>query len=75
MKKSKKLGLRVRSLNVGTMTGKATELIDIMQRRKVDILCVQETAWKGSKTRSFGAFNLIKLQSCFMMMWMERELE
>ncbi|KAK3508727.1 hypothetical protein QTP70_004272 [Hemibagrus guttatus] len=26
-----------------------------MQRRKVDILCVQETRWKGSKTRSIGA--------------------
>ncbi|KAK3543276.1 hypothetical protein QTP70_014062, partial [Hemibagrus guttatus] len=26
-----------------------------MERRKVDILCVQETRWKGSKTRSIGA--------------------
>ncbi|KAK2913101.1 hypothetical protein Q8A73_007214 [Channa argus] len=37
------------------MTGKARELIDMMQRRKVDILCVQETRWKGSKARSLGA--------------------
>ncbi|KAK2899617.1 hypothetical protein Q8A73_012746 [Channa argus] len=27
----------------------------MMQRRKVDILCVQETRWKGSKARSLGA--------------------
>ncbi|KAK3524437.1 hypothetical protein QTP70_028665, partial [Hemibagrus guttatus] len=26
-----------------------------MERRKVDILCVQETRWKGSKARSMGA--------------------
>ncbi|KAK3552014.1 hypothetical protein QTP70_031598, partial [Hemibagrus guttatus] len=26
-----------------------------MERRKVDILCVQETRWKGSKARSIGA--------------------
>ena len=26
----------------------------MMQRRKLDILCVQETKWKGSKARSIG---------------------
>ncbi|KAK3566416.1 hypothetical protein QTP86_032264, partial [Hemibagrus guttatus] len=31
---------------------KGRELADMMERRKVDILCVQETRWKGSKTRS-----------------------
>ncbi|KAK3572375.1 hypothetical protein QTP86_032601, partial [Hemibagrus guttatus] len=35
--------------------GKGRELADMMERRKVDILCVQETRWKGSKTRSIGA--------------------
>ncbi|MCJ8736312.1 hypothetical protein PDJAM_G00258120 [Pangasius djambal] len=43
------------TLNVGTMTGKGRELADMMERRKVDILCVQETRWKGSKARSIGA--------------------
>ncbi|KAK3567195.1 hypothetical protein QTP86_012679 [Hemibagrus guttatus] len=37
------------------MTGKGRELADMMERRKVDILCVQETRWKGSKARSIGA--------------------
>ncbi|KAE8288310.1 hypothetical protein D5F01_LYC12175 [Larimichthys crocea] len=54
-RKAKRLGLRVGTLNVGTMTGKGRELVDMMQRRKVDILCVQETRWKGSKARSLGA--------------------
>ncbi|KAE8291504.1 hypothetical protein D5F01_LYC11112 [Larimichthys crocea] len=54
-RKAKSLGLRVGTLNVGTMTGKGRELVDMMQRRKVDILCVQETRWKDSKARSLGA--------------------
>ncbi|KAK3529213.1 hypothetical protein QTP70_021446 [Hemibagrus guttatus] len=37
------------------MTGKGRELADMMERRKVDILCVQETRWKGSKAHSIGA--------------------
>ncbi|KAK3558627.1 hypothetical protein QTP86_022061, partial [Hemibagrus guttatus] len=37
------------------MTGKGRELADMMERRKVDILCVQETRWKSSKARSIGA--------------------
>ena len=46
--------MRVGTLNVGTMTGKGRELADVMRMRKVDILCVQETKWKGSKARSIG---------------------
>ncbi|KAK3565162.1 hypothetical protein QTP86_000355 [Hemibagrus guttatus] len=34
---------------------KGRGLADMMERRKVDILCVQETRWKGSKARSIGA--------------------
>ncbi|KAK3514564.1 hypothetical protein QTP70_021619, partial [Hemibagrus guttatus] len=34
---------------------KGRELADMMERWKVDILCVQETRWKGSKARSIGA--------------------
>ncbi|KAK3572156.1 hypothetical protein QTP86_022232 [Hemibagrus guttatus] len=54
-RKGKSVGLRIGTLNVGTMTGKGKELADVMERRKVDILCVQETRWKGSKARSIGA--------------------
>ncbi|KAK3532736.1 hypothetical protein QTP86_028100 [Hemibagrus guttatus] len=43
-----------------TAEWKGRELADMMERRKVDILCVQETRWKGSKARSIGAgFKLI----------------
>ncbi|KAK3570259.1 hypothetical protein QTP86_017110 [Hemibagrus guttatus] len=54
-RKVKSVGLRIGTLNVGTMTGKGRELADMMERRKVDILCVQETRWKGSKAHSIEA--------------------
>ena len=46
--------VKVGTLNVGTMTGKGRELADMMVKRKVDILCVHETMWKGSKARNIG---------------------
>ena len=36
------------------MTGRGRELADMMERRNVDILCLQETKWKGSKARNIG---------------------
>ena len=46
--------IRVGTLNIGTMTGRGKELADMMERRNVDILCLQETKWKGSKERNIG---------------------
>ena len=42
------------TLNIGTMTGRGRELADMMERRNVDILCPQETKWKGSKAWNSG---------------------
>ena len=50
----RKMEVKVGTLNVGTMTGKGRELAAMMVKRKVDILCVQETRWKGSKARNIG---------------------
>ena len=36
------------------MTGRGRELADMMERKNVDILCLQETKWKGSKARNIG---------------------
>ena len=36
------------------MTGRGRELADMMERRNVDKLCLQETNWKGSKARNIG---------------------
>ena len=46
--------IRVGTLNIGTMSGRERELADLMERRNVDILCLQETKWKGSKARNIG---------------------
>jgi exonuclease III len=46
--------IRVGTLYVGTMTGKSREVVDMMDRRKLDVLFVQETKWKRSKARELG---------------------
>ena len=44
--------IRVGTLNIGMMTERGRELADMMEQRNVDILCLQETRWKGSKARN-----------------------
>ena len=44
--------VRVGTLNIGTMNGRGRELVELMEQRNVDILYLQETKWKGSKTRN-----------------------
>jgi len=39
--------IRLGSWNVGSLTGKLRELVDVATRRRINILCVQETKWKG----------------------------
>lgn len=39
--------MRVGSLTVGAMTGKGREIVDFMVRRKMNVLCVQESGWRG----------------------------
>ena len=41
-------------LKYWTMTGRERELEDLMERRNVQILCLQETKWKSSKARNIG---------------------
>lgn len=36
------------------LSRKTGELVDLMRRKKVNILCFQETRWKGSRARSLG---------------------
>ncbi|XP_068227755.1 uncharacterized protein [Palaemon carinicauda] len=55
LKKRAPKSIRIGTLNVGTMTGRGREVVDMMERRKVQILCVQETRWKGNKAKEIGA--------------------
>lgn len=45
--------MRIGTLNVGSMTGRGREVVDLI-RRKIQILCVQETRWTGNKARTLG---------------------
>ena len=53
-RKVRSVSLKFGTLNVGTITGESRELADITERRKLDILFVQETRSKGSKVRNTG---------------------
>nr|XP_009625520.1 craniofacial development protein 2-like [Nicotiana tomentosiformis] len=46
------------SWNIGTLTGKSIELAKILQKRKINIACVHETRWVGSKARDIDGFKL-----------------
>ena len=43
--------LRKASLNVGTMRGRSSEVIDTMPRRGIDLCCIQECRWGGASAR------------------------
>jgi exonuclease III len=43
--------VRVGTWNVGSLTSMFREVVDTMIRRRVNILCVQETKWKGQKAK------------------------
>ena len=50
----RKLKMKIATLSVGTMNGRGREIVDVMQRKKVEILCVQETRWNGQKAKELG---------------------
>jgi exonuclease III len=43
--------VRVGNWNVVSLTRKLQEVVDTMIRRRVNILCVQKTKWKGQKAK------------------------
>ena len=47
--------MKLASLNVGSMTGRSGEIVQLMRTKSLQVLCVQETKWKGSKAREIGA--------------------
>ena len=52
--------MRVGTLNVASMKGRGRGLTDWMERRRVEVMCAQETRWKGNKARELdGWFKLI----------------
>ena len=50
----KERNVKIGSWNVGSMTGRGRELVEVCKRRNMGILCVQETKWTGKSARELG---------------------
>ena len=42
---------RIASLNVGTLRGRTSEVVETVSRRGIDLCCLQEVRWKGVSAR------------------------
>ena len=42
---------RIATLNVGTMRGRSSEVVETMSRRGIDLCCIQEIRWRGASAR------------------------
>ena len=50
MKEGKiKWNIVVGNLNVETISDRGQEIVDVMERNKINMLCVQKTCWKGQR--------------------------
>ena len=47
-KRMKGKSLRVGSANVGSMSGRGGEVVNMLRRKKLDFCALQETRWNGS---------------------------
>ena len=60
----KKQVVQIAPWNVGSMTGRGRELVDVMTRR-VAIACVQKTKWKGNCAKNLGcSYKLFYTEEC-----------
>ncbi|XP_049872896.1 uncharacterized protein LOC126371623 [Pectinophora gossypiella] len=46
--------IRIATWNLGSLTGRSQELASTLTRRNINICCIQETRWMGSKSRDLG---------------------
>ena len=44
---AKRFGVRFGSWNVGSISGRATEVCEELRKQKVDVCCLQEVRWRG----------------------------
>ena len=43
------MGVRLGSVNVGTMGERNEEIVDMMVQRRLDFCCLRETKWRGGR--------------------------
>src|SRR5437870_13031393 len=51
--------LTIGNVNVGSMSGREGEVIDMIKRRGIDICCLQETRWRGIGEKEIGGYKFI----------------
>ena len=61
---------RVGTWNVDSLTGRSGELVEALAERRMDVACVQETRWRGSGCRFFGAIG-----KRYKLFWMGKKNE
>ena len=54
LKKIAERNVKIGSWNMGSMTGRGRELVDVCKRRNIGIPCVQETKWTGKSASELG---------------------
>lgn len=48
---------RVGTLNVGTLNVKFLEIVDMLKKIRVDVVCIKETKWKGIREKKVMDLN------------------
>ena len=51
--------VKIGSANVGTMTGRSEEVVEMVDRRQLDVCCLQETRWKGDGATTIGRYKFL----------------
>ena len=51
--------MKIGTANVGTMTGRCEEVVEMVDRRQLDICCLQETRWKGGGATTFENYKFL----------------
>ena len=46
------------SVNVGTMVGRSKDVVEMLSRRNIGIVCCQATRWKGNSCRTMRLGNI-----------------
>ena len=52
--RKRKEGWRFATWNVGSTTGRGRKVADEMEKRNIDVMCIQETKWGGNAAREIG---------------------
>ena len=53
-KPDKRLGVRFGTWNVGSISGRGTEVCEELRKRGIDVSCLQEVSWRGQRAWFIG---------------------